>query len=120
MLTHPVSIEWQRWLLRMIKALDLLYRLMLKVTEPTGAVPEWTWCRGGPFDAVMRLSDGKRFGVTRLGSTHSWESTRKRLGSLLYAQKERENPIALVVVPGEVEKRRAAALYKDKPIAHRF
>ena len=111
-----VSVEWQRSLLRRIDALDLLYQLLVEVARQTGSTPEFVWHRDGPFDAAMRLSGGRRFGVIRLGSTHSWASTRRRLGSVLYAQRKKANPVALVIVPGEIEKRRLSAFYRDEAL----
>ncbi len=111
-----VSVEWQRSLLRRIDALDLLYQLLVEVARQTGSAPEFVWHRDGPFDAAMRLPDGKRFGIVRMGSTHSWASTRRRLGSLLYGQRKLSNPVALVIVPGEIEKRRLSAFYRDEAL----
>ena len=111
-----VSVEWQRSLLRRIDALDLLYQLLVEVARQTGFAPEFVWHRDRPLDAVMRLPDGKRFGIVRLGSTHSWASVRRRLGSLLYAQRKLSNPVALVIVPGEIEKRRLSAFYRNEPL----
>ncbi len=113
---NPVSTEWQRSLLRRLDAVDVLYRMLHEMVQFTGDTPEWAWHRDGPFDAAVRFPDGRRFVVMRLGSTLSWQATKSRLGSLYEGQNQRNAPIALVIVPGDIEKRRITTLLKHRAI----
>ena len=99
----PVSVEWQRSLLRRLESLDLLYRLLATVAKLDGATPEWVWHRAGIFDATMRLRNGKAFALMRLGTTLSWKATKGRIGTLYKQQGRREAPPALIVVPTDIE-----------------
>ena len=62
----PVSVEWQRSLLRRLDTLDLFYRLLSMVARIDGAMPEWVWYRTSVYDAALRLrSNGKAFVLMR-------------------------------------------------------
>ena len=100
----PVSVEWQRSLLRRLDTLDLFYRLLVMVAQLDGAMPEWVWYRTSVYDAAFRLrSNGKAFVLMRFGTTLSWQATKSRIGTLYSQQGERKAPTALIVVPTEIE-----------------
>ena len=100
----PVSVEWQRSLLRRLDTLDLFYRLLAMVAQIDGAMPEWVWYRTSVYDAAFRLrSNGKAFVLMRFGTTLSWQATKSRIGTLYSQQGERKAPTALIVVPTEIE-----------------
>ena len=103
LIEKPVSVEWQRSLLRRLDSVDLLYRLLAAVAKLDGGTPEWVWHREGAFDAAMRLRNGKAFALMRLGTTLSWQATKSRLGALYTKQEKREAPPALVIVPSEID-----------------
>ena len=100
----PVSVEWQRSLLRRLETLDLFYRLLAMVAQLDGTTPEWVWYKESAFDAALRLrSNGKAFVLMLFGTTLSWQATKSRIGTLFRRQEEREAPAALIVVPTEIE-----------------
>ena len=99
----PVSVEWQRSLLRRMDTLNLFYRLLAMVAQLDGGTPEWVWYRESVYDAAMKLRNGKAFALMRLGTTLSWQATKSRTGTLYKQQGKREAPPALIVVPTDIE-----------------
>ncbi len=114
---RPVSVEWQRSLLRRLDTLDLFYGLLGMLVRCDGSMPEWIWHRENVFDAGVRLrSNGKAFVLMRFGTTLSWQATKSRIGTLFTKQEEREASTALIVVPTDIEALRISKFMASRAI----
>ena len=105
----PVSVQWQRSLLRRLDAVASLYRVGREVAGCSDCTIEWRWLRTGALDALLELPDGGALCLVRFGPTLSWQAMRSRIGTLYGMQRTGHCPTALLLLPGNIETQRLAA-----------
>ena len=104
----PISLEWQRSLLRRLDSILPFYRVVSEVSNGEGREASWRWFRVGAADGLMETGSGKLFALMRFGPTLSWRAMRSRLGSMYNGQRNGRWPDALLVVQGQIEIQRIA------------
>ena len=102
---YPMSREWHRILIRRMDATASIYRLSTTMSLGAGGLEvDVTFYRKGHIDAMIRLSDGRRFAVVRQGRG----LRRARLNEHLRAIHEYEYPrrpdAVLVLTPSAWER----------------
>ena len=102
-----VSAQERRYVLRRLDVAAVLYRMACEAAMGYDEPVEWKWSRAGGLDAMMRLSDGRSFGLSRIGSTHSGEAIKNRLNTIAMMYAHGQECPTFLIVPGVVELRRA-------------
>ena len=112
----PLSAGWRRNLLGRLDAVAPLYRVGGQVAQCTGGPISWRWLRTGALDALLELPDGRTLALLRFGSTLSWQAMRSRIGTLYWSQRAHGCPLALLLLPGNLEAQRIAADLRGRVI----
>jgi len=99
----PVSAQDRRYVLRRLDAAAVLYGVARDAAENGQAPIRWWWSRSGGLDAAMQLADGRTLGLSRLGSTHSTQALRSRIGTLSAMHERGQLRASLLIVPGPIE-----------------
>ena len=108
---EPVSEQERRLVLERLDAAAAIYRLAAALSEavyPLGL----RWYRARPLDAALRLPDGRRIAIVRLGRTAERTAFAKRIRRL------RQTPglgAVLLLAPDEVRLRQARRLVSGAP-----
>ena len=113
---RPVSDAWQTALRQRLDDVALLYRVAHEAAYHHGPIG-WRWQLGDVLDALLELSDGRTFGLMRLGSTLPWKAVRRRMGGLYGMQRERHCPAVLLIVPGRLDIQRLRTDLRGRAIA---
>ncbi len=108
---EPVSEQGRRLVLERLDAAAAIYRLAAALAEAVYPL-EFRWQRARPLDAVLRLPDGRRIGVVRLGRTAERTPVAKRLRRL---RRITGLGAVLLTVPDEVRLRQVRPLVGGAP-----
>ena len=115
-LSHPLTAQWQRILVRRLDAVAVIYRLASSLARlaPTRASrPNLRWYRRGAWDAAV-LMDGSAIAILRMGQTADRSAFGRRLWSL---ERMRRPEAALIISHDEPEQRNLALKLRGRPIA---
>ena len=112
----PISIRWQRSLLRRLDSVAPFYRVVCEVSKAEGCEAKWQWFRSGALDGLIMSKGGRTLGVIRFGPTMSWKAMRSRLGTVHNRQSERRLPDVLLVATGRLEVQRVAEELRGRAI----
>ena len=99
----PVSAQDRRYVLRRLDAAAVLYGLAQDAAANGRGPIRWWWSRSGGLDAAMQLANGHTLGLSRLGTTHSTQALKSRVGTLGAMHQRQQLQASLLVVPGPVE-----------------
>ena len=110
----PVSAQDRRYVLRRLDVAAVLYRVARDAAAIGRGPITWWWSRSGGLDAAMQLADGRTLGLSRLGTTHSAQALRSRVGTLGAMHRRRQLQASLLIVPGPVEVNMALSLLSDR------
>ena len=97
----PASLEWQRWFLRHLETVALVYGIAVEVARSRQSefLPARVqFPRAGPLDGIISFSDGLSFGVVRQGGVRSAAAFAGRVSSL---SRERVRPALLFLVAAD-------------------
>ena len=83
----PVSLQWQRSLLRRLDGIVPFYRVVSEVSKAQGCEAKWRWFSSGALDGMMTTGGGRTLGLIRFGPTMSWKAMRSRLGTVYNGQR---------------------------------
>ena len=108
---EPLSQEERRLVLERLDAAAAMYRLAAALAEAVYPL-EFSWQRARPLDAVIRLPDGRRIAVVRLGRTAERTAVAKRLRRLRRTQ---GLGAVLLLAPDEVRLRQVRRLVAGAP-----
>ena len=97
----PASLEWQRWFLRHMETVALVYGIAVEVARSRH--PEFfpvrvQFPRAGPMDGIISFSDGLSFGVMRQGGVRSAAAFAARVSR---QSRERVRPALLFLVAAD-------------------
>ncbi len=112
----PVSLQWQRSLLRRLDGIVPFYRVVSEVSKAQGCEAKWRWFSSGALDGLMTTGGGRTLGLIRFGPTMSWKAMRSRLGTVYNGQRERRLPNVLLVVTGRLVVQRIAEELRGRAI----
>lgn len=107
----PLSQQERRLVLERLDGASAIYRLAAALAEAVYPL-EFRWQRARPLDAVMRLPDGRRIAVVRLGRTTERTAVAKRIRRLRRTQ---GLGAALLLAPDEVRLRQVRRLVAGAP-----
>ena len=107
----PVSQQERRLVLARLDAAAAIYRLAAALAEAVYPL-HFRWQRARPLDAVLRMPDGRRIGVVRLGRTAERTPVAKRLRRL---RRIAGLGAVLLTAPDEVRLRQVRRLVKGAP-----
>ena len=107
----PVSQQERRLVLERLDAAAAIYRLAAALAEAVTPL-DFRWQRARPLDAVLRLPDGRRIGVVRLGRTAERTPVAKRLRRL---RRIMGLGAVLLTAPDEVRLRQVRRLVRGAP-----
>ena len=107
----PLSQQERRLVLERLDAAAAMYRLAAALAEAVYPL-EFNWQRARPLDAVIRLPDGRRIAVVRLGRTAERTAAAKRLRRLRRTQ---GLGAVLLLTPDEVRLRQVRRLVRGAP-----
>ena len=116
LLSHPLSAQWQRILVRRLDAAAIIYRLtssLARLAPPGSRRPKLRWYRRGTWDAAVRM-DGSVIAILRMGQTADRSAFGRRLWSL---ERMRQPAAALIISHDEPERRNLALKLRGRPIA---
>ena len=112
----PVSLRWQRSLLRRLDSVAPFYRVVCEVSKAEGSEAKWRWFRSGALDGLIVSESGRTLGLIRFGPTMSWKAMRSRLGTVHNGQRERRLPDVLLVATGRLVVQRIAEELRGRAI----
>ena len=116
LLSHPLSAQWQRILVRRLDAVAFIYRLassLAILAPPDANRPNLRWYRRGAWDAAV-LMDGSVIAILLMGQTADRNAFGRRLWSL---DRMRQPAAALIISHDEPERRNLALKLRGRPIA---
>ena len=116
LLSHLLSAQWQRILVRRLDAVAVIYRLassLATLVPPGASRPNIRWYRRGTWDAAA-LMDGSVIAILRMGLTADRSAFSRRLWSL---ERMRQPAAALIISHDEPEQRNLALKLRGRPIA---
>ena len=108
---EPLSQQERRLVLERLDAAAAICRLTAALAEAVYPL-EFRWQRARPLDAVVRLPDGRRIAVVRLGRTAERTAVAKRLRRLHRTQ---GLGAVLLLAPDEVRLRQVRRLVQGAP-----
>lgn len=111
---YSVSAQERRYVLRRLDATAVLYRIAQDAASASEEPMKWKWSRSGALDGMVRLSDGRCAGLSRIGSTHSGRAVEERFKTLNQMYKRGQVCPTFLVVPGLTELKRVLDRFKGR------